>query len=211
MSEDWNSIVHKKLGFDAKHLTLSHSTWIIESWDKSLYPELIKNDSSLLSKLDKLHQNLATSPKLNEGPLTRQLITGKNHFIQQSIGKNILTSEGMTEMSKRSTGQTSSINDYHAVGTGTTTETIADLILENEIGRKVIGTKNTVNQTERYSTSFADIDITAPPQFISEAAIFTEMAGGIMIMRITGVPVELDIGKLVSVLTTVTHQNGVEL
>jgi len=206
----WEKAVYDKFGFRAEHLTLSHSVWIVSSWDKAIYPELA-NDNNLISKLDRLFKEQAESPKQNEGPLTNELIAGKNHFIQQSKAKNILTNVGMTEMAKRSTAETATTNDFHGVGTGTTTETVSDIILEAEVGRKIIGSKTTVNQTERYASSFSDTDITSPPQDISEAGIFTLISGGILIMRITATPVELDLGKLVTVQTNITHQNGTEL
>lgn len=209
--ESWKKAVKDRFDFEAQHLNLSHSTWIMESWKKEQYPEL-KNNKHLLHTLDKLHKELAES-KQNEGPISRELIAGKNHFIQRSISKNILTNLGMNEMGRRSTGESSTTNDYHAIGTGTTTETISDTILETEVGRKIMGTKTTVNQTERYATSFNDTDLTvSAPQFISEAGIFSLLSGGILIMRVTAqAPVELDFGLLVSILTNVTHQNGIEI
>ncbi len=204
---NWEKAVQEKYGFDAAHLHTSHNMWIIESWDNKIYPELI-NNSSLTSKLDKLHQDLAQSNKINEGPLSQQLLTGQLSFIKKP---NILTNIGMNEMAKRSTGETSSVNSYHAIGIGSTSETISDVALENEVGRKIIGSQSTVNQTERYSTSFGDTDIVLPPETISEAGIFTELVGGILIARITAIPVILDTGIFITILTNVIHENGVAL
>lgn len=205
--DNWKKAVQDKFGFDPKHLNITIGRWIIESWDKSIYPELAKNDNNLQSKLDKLHEEFVESSKQSEGPLTQELIVGKHHYIARSEGVNILTNIGMNEMGKRSTAESSSTNTHHAIGTGTTTETISDTVLETEVGRKVIGTRNVVNQTERYSTAFTSADIT-PPQNISEAGILTEAALGVLIMRITATPVELDTGKVITLQTNITHQNG---
>ena len=207
MPSNWEKAVQEKFGFSASHLSLSHSNWLIESWDSKIYPELA-NDSTLLSKLDKLHKDFASNIKRNEGPLSQEIVAGTNHIISKPT-PNILTNVGMTEMAKRSTIQNSSINSHHAIGTGTTTETISDLTLEAEVGRKTIGATDVVNQTERYASSFNSTDIVSPPQNISEAGIFTELVGGILIMRITAIPVLLDAIEIITLLTNVTHQNGV--
>lgn len=208
---NWEKAVKEKFGFGAKHLNISHNVWIWELWDKEQYPELAKNDNNLLNKLDKLHKEFAESAKKSEGPILQEFINGKSHYIARREGPNILTNDGMNEMGKRSTGETSTTNDFHGVGTGTTTETVSDVSLETEVGRKIIGTKQVVNQTERYGTAFTSDGITEPPQFISEAGIFTLLVAGIMIMRITATPVELDVGKILTLQTNVTHQNGTEI
>lgn len=209
-SNEWNKAVKKHFGFDASHLSISHGLWIIESWDKKQYPELAINDDQLLNKIDKLHTELVAK-KRNEGPLTQELISGKMHFLtKKSIGKCILTNVGMNEMAKRSTDNTSTTNTHHAIGTGTTTETVGDTSLQTQVGIKVIGTRDVVNQTERYGTSFTGGDI-SPPKNITEAGIFTAISGGILIMRITTTPVNLDIGKIITIQTNVTHQNGIEI
>lgn len=210
--DNWRKSVYDKFGFDPMHLNITVGRWIIESWDKSQFPELAKNDNNLTSKLDKLHKEFAESSKKQEGPLTQELIVGQHHYIAQRKGVNILTNVGMNEMGKRSTAESSTTNTHHAIGTGTTTETISDTTLETEVGRKVIGTRNVVNQTERYSTAFTSADLTvAAPQNISEAGILTLAALGVLIVRITATPVELDVGKVITLQTNITHQNGTEV
>jgi len=203
----WEKAVKKKYGIIAQHLTISKSSWILETWNKNQYPELT-NDKHLLSKLNKLHQEL---PKKSEGPDTQQLILGKSKFIAQRKGNNILTLLGMNEMAKRATGETSTINSHHRIGIGTTTENTADTELELEEGSLTIGSADVINQTERYATAFADTDVTSPlPINITEAGIFTAETLGILIMRITFIPIILDVEKIITIQTNVTHENGID-
>jgi len=209
---DWNKAVKKKFGFHPDHLNLSHGLWIMESWNQDQYPELAINDKNILSKIDKMHEE-AVAKKHREGPLTQEVIAGKNHFLSADsrIGKCILTSVGMTEMAQRSTGESSTTNAFHAIGSGTTTETLADTTLETELAIKAIGTSQVVSQTERYGTSFVSTDLTSPPQDITEAGIFTLISSGVLIMRITATATELSTGIIITVQTNVTHQNGTEV
>lgn len=208
--DEWEKAVQLKFGCSPEHLNVSKSVWIWELWNKKEFPELEKNDNNLMSKLDKLHEEFAESAKKNEGPLSQEFISAQYRFIAKREGPNILVNGGMNEMGKRSTGETTSTNTNHAIGTGTTTETVNDTALETEVATKVIGTRNVVNQTERYSTAFSSADIT-PPEDISEAGIFIGGFGTIMIMRITATPIELDVGKILTIQTNVTHQNGTEV
>ena len=205
---DWDQAVKDKFGFDAKHLHISSNTWILQTFKKSEYPEL-KNDSKLLSKLDKITKELCSTSKNTVNPPQSTQVITPHGTIQQE--KNILTLAGMTEMAKRSTGETDTTNTHHAIGTGTTAETINDDELETEIGRIPIGTKATVNQTERYGSVFESTDIDNPPQDISEAGIFTADADGLLIMRVTATPIALPAGLLLAIQTNVTHQNGTEI
>lgn len=209
--DEWEKAVQLKFGVGPEHLNISKSVWIWELWNKKEFPELEKNDNNLMSKLDKLHIEFAESSKKNEGALSQEFISTQYRFIAKREGPNILVLGGMNEMAKRSTAETSSTNTNHAIGTGTTTETVNDTALETEVATKAIGTRNTVNQTERYSTAFSSADLSSPPEDISEAGIFIGGFGTTMIMRITATPVELDVGKILTIQTNVTHQNGTEV
>lgn len=208
----WHKAILKKFGFAAKHLNITYNPWIITTWRESDYPELAKNDEHLQSKLDKIYEEIAqTTKKTVNMPVSQQMLLGSASFIAQSKAHNILTLLGMSEMAKRSTGDSNSTNGFHAVGIGQSAETINDTTLEDEVGRKAIGSRTVVNQTERYGSVFNSADVTNPPRDISEAGILTANALGILIMRVTSVPVSLPVGLLLTLQTNVTHQNGIEI
>ena len=206
---DWGQAVKDKFGFDPQHLHLSSNIWILQTFKKSDYN--LKNDNKLLSRLDKITQELCNTTKNTINPPQSTQIITPTGPIQQEKKYNILTLAGMAEMGKRSTGQTDSENTHHAIGTGTTAETINDDALETEIGRIEIGTRAVVNQTERYGSVFDSDDIDNPPQDITEAGILTADADGILVMRVTNVAIALPEGLQLAIQTNVTHQNGTEI
>lgn len=122
--------------------------------------------------------------------------------------RNILTTAGMAEMAKSRTGQTSSTNSHHGIGTGTVSETLGDTSLGTEEDRKSVGSRSVSGTTERYTTAFSDADVSGLPKDITEAGIFTAASGGIMIARVTANAVRLSSGRIITVGTTVSHENG---
>ena len=200
--------IKQKLGHDPKHLSITKGIWILELWDRHQHANLLQNNNNLLNNLDNLHNQIAA--KQLAAPVVQQVIAGDNKLISTQKQINILTNTGMTEMAKRSTGQTNSTNTHHAVGTGTTSETVNDTTLETETARKAVGSRVTVNQTERYATAFTDTELTVGT-VIAEASIQTAAAAGIMIARVTGTPVTITAGSIFTVQTNISHQNGTEI
>ena len=112
-------------------------------------------------------------------------------------------------MAKRSTAESATTNTHHAIGSGVNAENLADTVLQTELARKAILSRQTVGTTERYASAFAPADIANPPQNITEAGIFTAAADGVLVARVTLPPTQLAVGKIITVSTTVTHENGV--
>lgn len=214
MDKSFNDTIRKKFGFDAKHLTFSYNMWNMALWSEDQYPELAKNDSHLLDKLDKIFKEIAnTDRKTAVEPLQiATQINGLEFSAKQNI-PNILTNDGMTEMGKRATAQSSSTNLAHAIGTGTTTPTLADTLLQTEIFRKAIGTRTTIGQTERYGSAFTGSEVPSPPYNITEAGIFTVLTANTitMIARVTSIAFVLDVGKIFTIQSNITHKNGTQV
>lgn len=200
-----------KFGFDPKHLTLTHNVWTFASWSADAVPEL-ENKPGLLDKLDKLWTELAmTDRNTIAKPESVTIIHGmlKPKILSYSELLNILPNAGMAEMAKRSTNESSTTNTHHAIGTGTTAAALGDTALETEVGRKTIGDRVVVNQTERYGSAFTSSDIT-PPKTITEAGVLTLSSGGVLILHVIGAGQLLDTGLIVTVQTNVTHANGTQ-
>ena len=208
----WRRAIKSKFGFEPEHLTLQYNLWTIARWNESEVPELAKNDQNLISKLDKIWKEISeTKRKTTVKPLSVTVVNGSisPRCLSYEERLNILTNLGMAEMGKRSTAESTTTNTHHGIGTGITSETVSDTVLQTEVGRKVIGTRAVVNQTERYGTAFTDADVTVP-KTITEAAIFTLLVAGVMILRITAAGQLLDTGNIITIQTNVTHINGTE-
>jgi len=229
----WKKAVQSVFGFDPVHLNLSHNLWTFVTWNKDEVgyisdiqkrvndnPKLAIGDKSgLLAKLDKLMEEMkATDRKTTVHPQQIQLINGifpPRRLVYQRK-TNILTETGMAEMGKRSTGESSTTNSHHAIGTGTTAEAVTDHVtysgaLQTEKARLAVGTGVVVNQTERYGTAFDADDVTGEPLQITEGGLLTGAAAAMLVLRVTADAQELDTGNIVTLQTNVTHQNGTEV
>ena len=197
------------------HLTLSHNFWTIITWNKDEVPYL-QHNRKINETIDKLISEMAnTDRKTTLKPEQIQLINGLSKqpkiISYQNKIENILTNPGMSEMSKRSVGLSASTNSHHAIGIGTTAESLNDITLENEVGRKEIGTRTVANQTERYGSAFSFADVGSINRSITEAGMLTANVGGILVLRITSDPQPITGDRLVTVQTNISHQNGVEI
>jgi len=201
-----------KFGLDPIHLTLQSNIWTFATWKEDDVP-YFENKKGLLDKLDRVWNELKeTDRNTTVKPVSVSAINGcmppKILSFQDKLA-NILPNVGMTEMGKRSTAESSTTNTHHAIGTGVTAAALADTTLETEVGRKVIGDRVVVNQTERYGTAFTSSDIT-PPKTITEAGILTLSSGGVLILHVIGAGQLLDTGLIVTVQTNITHANGTQ-
>ena len=202
-----------KFGLDPIHLTLITNLWNFATWKEDDVPYL-QNKPGLINNLDRLWKELKETDKnTTVKPLSINVINGcmppKVVSWQDGIA-NILPNDGMTEMGKRSTAESTTTNTHHAIGTGTTAAALGDTTLETEIGRKVIGDRVVVNQTERYGTAFTSSDI-IPPKTITEAGVLTLAALGVLILHVIGAGQLLDTGLIVTVQTNITHANGTQI
>ena len=181
-----------------KHTHTSRSMWLIASFDRSTYPHLAKRSPYLYNDINKALAECQTS---------LSIIADKERAI---YAPNILTNAGMHVMAGRSTGDDNTTNTHMSIGTGVTAESIADTQLEAEIARKLISTRSTIAQTERYATSYVYEDLPAGSPVtvqVTEAGIQNEAVGGSLISRITGNPQELSDGSIIAITVTTTHEN----
>jgi len=205
--------VKAKYGFDPIHLSLTHNLWNFATWNADEVP-FLENKPGLISKLDKLWAEIASTEKNTVArPQSVTAINGMQDPRVLSYSdrlKNLLPNVGMQEMAKRSTAEVSTTNTHHAIGTGTTAAALGDTALETEVGRKTIGDRVVVNQTERYGTAYTSADIT-PPKTITEAGVLTLASGGVLILHVIGAGQLLDTGLIVTVQTNITHANGTQI
>ena len=201
-----------KFGLDPEHLTIIFNLWSFATWQQDDVP-YFENRKGLLNNLDRVWAELKeTDRNTTVKPLSACAINGMPIPKIVNLSKdipNILPNLGMAEMAKRSTAESTTTNTHHAIGTGTTAAALGDTILQTEVGRKVIGDRVTVNQTERYGTAFTSSDIT-PPKTITEAGVLTLASLGILILHVIGAGQLLDTGLIVTVQTNITHANGTQ-
>lgn len=202
-----------KIGLDPIHISITTNLWTFATWKEDDVPYL-ENKKGLLNKLDALWNELQdTDRNTTVKPLS---VTGINGCMPPKIVTyqagvpNILPNVGMAEMGKRSTAEVSTTNTHHAIGTGVTAAALTDTTLETEVGRKVIGDRVVVNQTERYGTAFVSADVT-PPQTITEGGVLTDPTTGVLILHVIGAGQLLDTGLIVTVQTNITHANGTQV
>ena len=192
------------------HYTMRHSRWTIATWDESSYPELAANNAGLDARITKALGEL--DAKRGTGLRMLEAIVGRRRYLYKD---NILTNDGMTVMAGRSVpGIDDTKNTHMAIGTDPTAETLNDTELGAEVARKALGTGSVAGQTERYATSFTHHDLIAgqPASVdIYEAGIFNAAADGVLISRVTGSAQTLVAGKIVTVMSTTTHENGTEI
>jgi len=193
---------------------LSSGIWNVALWNESDYPELAINNQHLLGKIDKIFAEIAATDRNTViEPLQLEVQAfGKSFFAQRDIC-NILPNIGLTEMAKRSVGTSTTTNVAHAIGTDNTTPALTDTLLGAEIFRKAIGTKTVVGQTERYGSVFTGSEIASPPKNIVEAGIFTVLTANtaIIIAHVTFTTFVLDVGKLFTIQSNISHKNGVAI
>ena len=182
-----------------EHSAVTRSLWILATWDESTAPRGLRTRP--LAMLDKLWAERAR-------PLAVTVKVQGCGPHSWTAGRNILTNAGMVEMARRSTGQTATTNTHHAIGVGAVAETVGDVALGNEAGRKAIGERTNLGRTERYATAFAAADVAGLPRQITEAGLFTAAAGGVMVARVTGAAQTLEAGNIITVQTNISHENG---
>jgi len=201
-----------KFGLDPEHLTLTFNLWSFATWQQDDV-SYFENRKGLLNNLDRVWNEIKeTDRKTTVKPLSACAINGlpiPRIVNWQEKVPNILPNAGMKEMGKRSTAESTTTNTHHAIGTGTTAAALGDTALETEVGRKVIGDRVVVNQTERYGTAFTSSDIT-PPKTITEAGVLTLASLGVLILHVIGAGQLLDTGLIVTVQTNITHANGTQ-
>lgn len=118
---------------------------------------------------------------------------------------NVITNVGLAEMVKLIFGLGGSPFKYLAIGTGTTTESVTDTALENEIARKQASitqtTTNVSNDTALLEATFSKADGLTGTANVSEAGVFNASSGGVLLARKTfsPVPVNWDAGDSITI------------
>jgi len=208
----------KSINDKIKHVTadpfVSNGFWNMALWNEADYPELAINDQHLLGKIDKIFAEIAATDRNTIiEPLQMEIKHGSKSFFAQTKQKNIIPSIALTEMAKRSVGSSTTTNMAHAIGTDNTTPSLTDTLLGAEIFRKAIGTKTVASQTERYGSAFTGSELGSPPQNIVEAGLFTVLTSNTPIIgaHVTFTVFILDVGKIFTLQTNISHKNGVAL
>ena len=200
-------------GIPPEHICVSSSLWNIMLWDDDEIK--FRNNQGLTAHLDHLLVEMAESERDNTvRPLAVSVISSAMpRPLTWQRRHNILTTAGMAEMGKRSTHESSTTNSHHAVGTGATSENLADTALGDEKARKTIGSRGVSGTTERYSSAFGSADFTGEtlPLDITEGAVFTAASGGIMVSRVTHDAMPIGSGQTLTFGTNISHQNGTEV
>ncbi len=212
-------IIRSAYGVDPRHLHMSKNLWTMALWNADEVPYLREHPSRVLHNLDKLFAELqATDRPTTARPEQLQLITA-GKILKYDQRYNILTNVGMTEIAKRGTAESASTNTYHHIGTGTTAESLNDTGLEAHVAAKTIGTRQVLEQTERYGSVFT-ADEAGIGNNIAEAGVSNYVVGThastipgasggpILLMRVTSDPFSIIAGRLFSVQTNISHANG---
>jgi len=119
--------------------------------------------------------------------------------------KNVVTNVGLAEIIKLVFNLGGTPFTYVGIGTGTTSESVTDTALQNELKRKpasVSQTTTTVtNDTALLEATFSSADGITGTQNISEAGVFNASSGGVLLARkvFTAVPVNFDAGDSITI------------
>lgn len=128
---------------------LKHGLWTITVWDELDVPFLRKS-KSLMDDLDKL---FAERQGTNVMPKKIEYIGGRRIIWQRKA--NVITNVGLEDCAKNRTGESNNQSTHHAIGTGNTIPDISNVALDNEIFRKAIPQRKTVNDI---TSSSEDVD-----------------------------------------------------
>jgi hypothetical protein len=209
--EQLRSLFYKKHGFGLDHSTIQNNKWTLAVWNEDSVPHF-RDSNHLISDLDSIWKELANTDR-NTTVLPEQaeiLTDKKNYLLDYSKNvDNILTNAGMGDMAKNRTAESSNGTSHVAVGTGTTTESVSDTALETEVDRKAWAEKVTVNQTERYASSFSRSDFSSDVT-LTEAGGFTDDNTGdnILVFRVTYSDKSISTGQIMTTQVAITHVNG---
>jgi len=204
-----------KFGFNPEHLRFSWNTWKIANWNTEEVP-FEHNPKHLLSDLDHIwKERAATDKNTVTTPLQAQMILGGQFpkLITMQDRNNILTTSGLRDMALARTGSapTTTGTTHAAVGTGTTSEALTDIIMETEIDRKEFdtdGDRDSVAATERYAMAFSYTDLGSVDREITEAGLLTKASVGELIARVTSNAVSMTTARIMTIQVDVSHANG---
>ena len=127
----------------------------------------LKKTRRLTDELDKI---FAERKGTNVMPRKFELIRD-NHVIWERKF-NVLPTVGLADYAKNRTGESNNQTTHQAIGTGITDPAPADVQLENEVARKLIGQRTVVGTTERHSSIFYRSDV-QQDYSITESGLFT--------------------------------------
>jgi hypothetical protein len=204
-------------GFGLEHITFRYANWNLSTWRKDEMTEVMDNPTNMLNVMDKLWQEIAdtdrnTTIKPFETSMSIDLPKVDPIKLYTTV-PNIITTSGLVEVGTWSTGEdTTNFVSHGAVGTGTTTEALANVAMESEEDRKDFATNGTATMsgtTERYGMPFADTDLASGAgTAIAEAGLLTASSGGELISRVTATPVSVDSGRILTMQVDITNANG---
>lgn len=204
-------LFQKKFGHPLEHTHLSNNLWTIATWNELEAPYLRPENPSLLNELDSLWSEIANTDRnttLQPNDAEMVLPSGVHLYTSEHEVDNILTNNGMNDMAKNRTAESSLGTSHIAVGNVGTGELVTDSALLGELARKAWSEKITVDQTERYAASFVRSDFGADPTLV-EAGGFTAAAAGVLVFRVTYAAKVISTGQIMTAQVSVQHQNGV--
>jgi hypothetical protein len=115
---------------------------------------------------------------------------------------NLIVDTGLQFLAVRAVGTADNVMSHMAIGSGTTLETAIDTTLETELGRVALNTVAApTSGVITYTASFPPGTGTGA---VTEAGIFNNDPGGIMLNRITFAVINKAVGDTIDITWTVT-------
>jgi hypothetical protein len=210
------------LGVPLEHLRFAWNTWKFSLWNENEVPEIVNKPNKIISTLDKLWREIQVDIKNGKHttarPLHADIIIGgmSPKLLRLKKDLNIITNSGLIEMAKRGTSEerVAAGTTHCAVGTGTNSAQLTDIILQTEIDRKEFdteGDRGVSGKTERYGMSFSYANLGSVDRDITEAGLFNKSSGGDLIARVVGSAIPVTTGRVMGVQVDITHENGTEV
>lgn len=219
-SKQFKKACQDLFGFGPEHLKLQYNTWNISLWNQEDMKILEEKPRDTLKTLDAMWKEISSTDRNTTiKPISTEIKLGlpraPKSLLYSNSFLNIIPTSGLIEMAKRGTAETATTTGttHGAVGTGTTSEALADVGLETERDRKEFdtdGTRAVSGTTERYGLAFSRSDFAADYD-ISEAALLTKSTGGWCIARVVATPVTVTTGRIMTMQVDITHINGTEV
>ncbi|GKS67362.1 hypothetical protein YTPLAS73_09090 [Nitrosarchaeum sp.] len=207
----WNRAVKQRFGFGPEHLTMYYSAWNFAKWPlDETYDYFVNNHKKGIENYDKL---------IRECNSTDRNTTIRPKLVNKIYPKinglpNIITSNGLLEIAKSRTGESTKTNTHMVFGSGTASEALSDTQLESQMFAKSFDadgarTVETSTNLEKYLMPVLPSDDT-PPFSVTECGIATGASPptDILISRVTFNSIQVDTDDLLTVLVTIGHENG---
>lgn len=138
------------------------------------------------------------------GVIGRVSITKFNSIgdiIEKVYIPNLVVSTGLSYITSRMVNTSQSVMSNMALGSGTTSPTLANTTLGLELGRVILSASSATNNVITYTATFPAGTATGA---ITEAGIFNDNTAGIMLSRTTFAVINKGASDVIAVTWTVT-------